>query len=117
MMGEGLTIESQQTRTSYRCPGFRFSRKNHESEPWDAAVVGNEALSLVRTTEFWGESLSTPRSSRDGSLEGMVDAGGARKMVFSTFACTEIIGSSSPSSDRGLICMVLLHLGDVMFPA
>lgn len=40
----GLTVASQHTRTSYRWPGFRFSRKNHESVPSGAAVVGNEAL-------------------------------------------------------------------------
>lgn len=41
---DGLTVASQHTRTSYRWPGFRFSRKNHESVPSGAAVVGNEAL-------------------------------------------------------------------------
>lgn len=103
----GLTVDSQQTRTSYRCPGFRFSRKNHDSEPWGVVVVGNEALSLVRTTGFCGDSLSTPRSSRDGSSEGIMAVSGARKMVFSTFACTAgRIGSSSPRIDRGLICMM-----------
>lgn len=81
-----LTVANQQIRTSYRCPAFRFSRKNHESTPSGVSVLGNEALSRVRTTWFSGESRSRPRSSKPGSSEGSVAAGGARKIVFSTFA-------------------------------
>ena len=39
-----LTVASQHTRTSYRWPGLRFSRKNHDSVPDDALSVGNEAF-------------------------------------------------------------------------
>lgn len=96
-----LTVANQQTRTSYRCPGFKFSMKNHESVPSGKAVVGNEALSFVRITGVWGDNLSRPRSSNDGSSEGMVATAGARKMVFSTLACTPAAnsGSSSHSED------------------
>lgn len=79
-------MASQQTRASYRWPGVRFSRKNHESVPEGADVDGNEALSRVRTTVLCGDSRSTPRSSGPGSLVGTFAAVGARKMVFSTFA-------------------------------
>ena len=78
--------------------------------PSVAAVVGNDALSLVRTTGFCGESLSTPRSSRDGSWDGMVAGAGARNMVFSTFACTaERSGNTIPRTGMGLICILMLN--------
>lgn len=104
----GLTVASQHTRTSYRWPGFRFSRKNHESVPSGASVVGNEALRRVRTTGLCGERRSRPRSSRSGSSEGTVAGAGARKMVFSTFACATAVksGSMSPRVGISLICMM-----------
>jgi len=73
-------------RTSYRCPGLRFSRKYHESVPWLLESVGNEALSCVRSMPFDGERRSRPRSSKVESLAGRVTAEGAMKMVFSTLA-------------------------------
>ena len=104
----GLTVASQHTRTSYRWPGFRFSRKNHESVPSGASVVGNEALRRVRTMGLCGERRSRPRSSRSGSSEGMVAGAGARKIVFSTFACATAVksGSMSPRVGISLICMM-----------
>lgn len=51
---------------------------------WD----GNEALSWVRTTGLSGDSRSRPRSSRSDSSDGIVEAGGARNIVFSTLAWT-----------------------------
>lgn len=46
------TVANQQMRTSYRCPGVRFSRKNHESVPSGTSAVGNDAFNWVRTTPF-----------------------------------------------------------------
>lgn len=80
------TVASQQTRTSYRWPGIRFWRKNHESVPSGASVVGNDTFNFVRIDGLSGESLSRPKSSRSDSPDGIVAAVGPRKMVFSTFA-------------------------------
>lgn len=90
----GHTVASQHTRTSYRCPGLRFSRKNHDSVPSGAKAVGNEALSWVRTIGSSGESRSTPRSSMSGPLDGIVVEGGAMKMAFSTFAVARVVNSA-----------------------
>lgn len=110
----GLTVASQQTRTSYRWPGFRFSRKNHDFVPSGESVVGNEALSLVRTTGLCGDNLSSPRSSRAGCSEGIVAGAGARNMVFSTFACTtsEKSGRRSPRVGSSFVCILI---GDSSF--
>ena len=84
------TVANQQTRISYRCPGFRPSIKNHESVPRSSASsgFGNDALSFVRRKPFeWVRRCRpTRRSSGTMSVPGREDAGGARKIVFSTFA-------------------------------
>lgn len=99
------TVATQQTLTSYRCPGTNPSSRNHDSVPLplllpsvlasaSGSVSGKEAFSFVRNIGVGGERRSRPRSERSG-LNGFVEedkegesggGGGPRKMVFSTLA-------------------------------
>lgn len=84
---------------------MRFSRKYHDSVPWGASSVGKDAFSWVRSLEFNGESLSSPRSSSPVSVGGIVAEVGPRKMVFSTLAETEDQRADRSRRDHGR-CMV-----------
>lgn len=78
--------------------------------PSGASVVGNDAFSRVRTTGFSGERRSRPRSSTSGWPDGMVVAGGAVKMVFSTFARVMVVKSAS----RAVMVMYIFANGCVL---
>ena len=84
-----LTVASQHTRTSYRWPGVRSTRRNQELTPRGAFSDGNDASRCFLIDGVDGESASRSAISisGDGDCDGCEESvGGATKIVFSTLA-------------------------------
>ena len=106
-------MAGQHTLTSYRCPGFRPWRKNHDWAPCGASCVGNDAFSKVRRVGESEDNRSRPRSSKAGLSRGTGFGGGAIKMIFSTFARAEI-SSRKEKSRTKKSCILPLILPPVL---
>jgi len=81
-------VATQQILTSYRFPGCNCSSRSQCCEPLGLSSAGNLTGSALDIRGWAGDRRFRQRSSRPGWTLGSVMRAGARKMVFSTLACT-----------------------------